>query len=186
MKLLLTIIILTTLLSCSSKKGKIIDKQKTETANRSSKGSVKNDSVNTPVILPIITKYNPKEREQYLDSIETDSKQNIERAIKKHEGIPSDGTYIYDISYSEWQGRSMGEKVKVIIIGNTIKIISEGNPSMTAKKGEILDEGTLIKHNVTGDWLISSNPSDADLEAYGGCVGAPMVIDFVNKVYITC
>jgi len=80
----------------------------------------------------------------------------------------------------------MNENVLVVIKGNTIKIISEGNPSLTAKKGEVLDEGLLIKHNKTGDWLITNNPSHANLDAYGDCVGIAMVIDFVNKVYKTC
>ncbi len=104
----------------------------------------------------------------------------------KHEEIPADGEYIYDISYAEYQEQTMSEKVRVVIKGNSIKILSEDNPSMTAEKGDILDEGILRKHNETGDWLISNNPSDVYLEAYGDCVGSPMVIDFIKKVYKTC
>ncbi len=191
MKPLINILILVLLFSCidkkSKKENKAIDNQSIETIkekNLSNNDSIiaiqGNDSINT---LAILTKYNPEDhKKEYLDS-------NIVALIqapKKHKEIPPDGTYIYDIAYAEWQGRSMGEKVTVVIKGNTIKIISEGNPSMTAKKGEVLDEGVLIKHNVTGDWLITNNPTDANLETYGGCVGAPMVIDFKNKKYWTC
>jgi len=130
----------------------------------------------------IVSSYNPDVEKKAFDSILNKVKQQI----KKHKEIPPDGNYIYDIAYAEWQGQSMGEKVLVIIKGNAIKIISEGNPSMTAKKGDLLDQGVLIKHNVTGDWLISSDPSDANLEAYGDCVGSPMVIDFKAKKYWTC
>jgi len=180
MKPLINILILVLLFSCSSKKDKTINKQKIETVNKSSNDSIvqRNDSINTPKTLPIITKY---DSQKILDSVS-----DLEQISQKHKEIPPDGTYIYDIAYAEWQGKSMGEKVKVVIKGNSIKIISEGNPSMTAKKGEILDEGLLIKHNSTGEWLISNNPSDANLDAYGGCAGAPMIIDFVNKKYWTC
>ena len=168
MKLFTSILLFTLLFSCTEKKHKqeikTIDNQNVETVKKTT-------STHTDATSIKETKVSVKQNSQVK---------------KKHTEIPPDGTYIYDIAYAEWQGKSMGEKVKVVIKGNTIKIISEGNPSMTAKKGEVLDEGTLIKHNKTGEWLISNNPSDANLEAYGGCVGAPMVVDFVNKKYITC
>ncbi len=155
---------------------------------------IENESRNTPVLKSDIKyEYNREDRRIFMDSIKTE----VENAIVIKEatdnlsnnlvnGIPPDGTYIFDIAYAEWQGRSMSEKVLVVIKGKSITIISEGNPSMSAERGKILDKGTLLKHNVTGDWLISNDKSDADLEAYGDCVGGPMVIDFKNKKYWTC
>ena len=184
MKQLLTIIILTILLSCADKKkeDKLIDNEKVETIEEKK-------LPNKGTKVEIQEKDTLKMVETKIESTHkttTDSTPKNSNNTKKHKEIPPDGTYIYDIAYAEWQGRSLGEKVKVVIKGNTIMIIAIGRSSVGVNDGEIIDQGMLIKHNVTGDWLISNNPSDANLEAYGGCVEEPMVIDFVNKKYITC
>ena len=170
MKLFTITILITTLISCSEKKSK------TEVVNS------KNDAI--PRIETI------KKTEVKIDTVTTikkvDSISKDKGIANKKDGIPPDGSYVYDIAYAEWQGRSMGEKVKVIIKGNTVKVIAKGHSSVGVENGEIIDEGILRKHHKTGDWLISSNPSDVNLETYGGCAGAPMVIDFINKVYVTC
>ncbi len=185
MKSLINIIILVLLFSCSNKKSNNANAtnnlQHKELHNVSKDTLPKN--INTATSPQIKTEYNSEEYKKHADSI---IKNVHEVSAKKHKEIPPDGTYIYGIAYAEWQGRSLGEKVKVVIKGNAIKIIAIGRSSVGVNDGEIIDEGTLIKHNVTGDWLITGNPSDADLEVYGGCVGAPMVIDFVNKKYWTC
>jgi len=184
MKQLLTIIILTSLLSCADKKkeDKLIDNEKVEAVeeiNLSNKDSQIEIQENDT--LKIVETKIDSTVKTTTDSIPKNSNNK-----KQHKEIPPDGTYIYDIAYAEWQGRSLGEKVKVVIKGNAIKIIAIGRSSVGVNDGEIIDEGTLIKHNVTGDWLITNDPSDADLDAYGGCVGIAMVIDFVNKKYWTC
>lgn len=100
--------------------------------------------------------------------------------------IAPDGKYRFDIAFAEWQGKSMGEKVTVIINGHSIKVIYEGDGKLTlTKKGEILDQGEIIKHK-SGDWIISSNPSDKDLEEVGACTGGPAIIDFKNRKYWMC
>ena len=194
MKLILKTAILLLLFSCSGKKNEektdeiyqtIESVQNTDEFNN--KLNTKNkhqDSLRIPIHKPeVIGGYDIETSPVMPDD---STKIATKKSIQKHKEIPPDGKYIYDIAYAEYQGRSMGEKVLVVIKGNTIKIISEGNPSLTAKKGEILDEGILKKHNKTGEWLISNNPSDINLDAYGGCAGIVMVIDFINKKYHTC
>jgi len=184
MKSFINIIILVLLFSCSNKNNNnanATNNLQDKEIHKANKTLPKNiDTVASPQIKTV---YNPEEHKKYADSI---IKNVREITAKKHKEIPPDGTYIYDIAYAEWQGRSMGEKVKVIINGNAVRVIAIDKSSVGVNDGEIIDEGMLIKHNVTGDWLITDNPSHADLEAYGGCVGIVMVIDFVNKVYITC
>ena len=71
--------------------------------------------------------------------------------------LPSDGKYRYDIAFAEWGGKSMGEKVTVIINKGTIKVIYEGDGQLTlTKKGEILDEGKLLQHK-SGVWIITTD-----------------------------
>jgi len=191
------------LISCSNQKHKKqnVESQEVNTENNinttqldTTSPIIENDSINTPVLKSDIKyEYNREDHRIFMDSIITDAENAI--VIKEAtdnlsnnlvNGIPPDGAYIFDIAYAEWQGKSMGEKVLVVIKGKFVTIISEGNPSMSTERGKILDKGTLLKHNITGDWLISNDKSDVNLEAYGGCVGAPMVIDFKNKKYWTC
>jgi hypothetical protein len=113
-----------------------------------------------------------------FDVIETN---NIDTTGK----IPLDGEYRYDIAFTEWDGKSMGEKVTVVIRGDSIKVIYEGDGTLTAEKGEVLDEGTVMKHK-SGDWIIARKKEDVNLDEIGGCTGGPAIIDFKNKKYWMC
>jgi len=98
---------------------------------------------------------------------------------------PQNGEYVFDISFAEWGGKSMGEKVTVIINDDSIKIIYLGGKSLSAKKGEVLEEGMLLKHK-SGNWIISNDKNDVNAELIGGCAGGPSIIDFKNKKYLIC
>ncbi|WP_162052713.1 hypothetical protein [Pontibacter pamirensis] len=99
--------------------------------------------------------------------------------------IPADGEYRFDVAFAEWEGKSMGEKVTVVIQGDSVKVIYAGDGKLTAKKGEVLDEGIILKHK-SGDWIIGRNREDVNLEEIGGCTGGPSMIDFKNKKYWMC
>lgn len=100
--------------------------------------------------------------------------------------IPSSGKYLYDIAFAEWQGKSMGEKASVIIDGNSIKVIYEGEgKQVSIKKGQVIDEGIILKHK-SGVWIIGKKESDKELDEIGGCSGGPAIIDFKNKKYKMC
>ena len=80
----------------------------------------------------------------------------------------------------------MGEKVTVIIRGDSIKVVYEGDGQLTlTKKGEVIDEGTIMRHK-SGKWIITTNPKDIELDEVGGCTDGPAVIDFKNKKYWMC
>ncbi len=99
--------------------------------------------------------------------------------------IPN-GKYRFDIAFAEWGGKSMGEKVTVMVSGSTIKIIYEGDGKLTSmKKGDIIDQGRLMKHK-TGVWIIGKAASDAQLDEIGGCTGGPAIIDLRKKKYWMC
>lgn len=120
--------------------------------------------------------------------ITTNSDQIIEYSEYKSESneIPPNGKYRFDIAFAEWQGKSMGETVTVIIKDGLIKVIYEGDGQLTlTEKGEVIDQGQLIKHK-SGDWVISNNPKDKDLDEIGGCTDGPAIIDFKNKKYWMC
>jgi hypothetical protein len=100
--------------------------------------------------------------------------------------IPPDGKYRYDIAFAEWDGKSMGEKVTIIINGDSVKVIYEGDGKLAlVKPGEILDQGILRKHK-SGIWIISDSANDTEIDEIGGCTGGPSVIDFLNKKFWMC
>lgn len=99
--------------------------------------------------------------------------------------IPPDGKYQYDIAFAEWNGKSMGVQVTVVIKGDSVKVIYEGVGKLTAEKGEILDEGILRKHK-SGQWIITKSKNDTEIDKIGGCTGGPSVIDFENRKFWMC
>ncbi|WP_229969807.1 hypothetical protein [Pontibacter harenae] len=99
--------------------------------------------------------------------------------------VPTDGKYIFNIAFAEWDRKSMGEKVTVIIWGDSIRVTYEGDGTLTAGKGEVLDEGVIMKHK-TGNWIIAREKEDVSLDEIGGCTGGPTIVDFKNKKYWMC
>ncbi|MFT3912289.1 MAG: hypothetical protein QM737_22875 [Ferruginibacter sp.] len=99
---------------------------------------------------------------------------------------PKNGTYSYKIVFAEWNGKSMGATCTVKINGDSIKIINNGTGKLTGTKGEIMDEGIIMKHKKSGKWIIGHSPKDVDAKEIGGCETGPTIIDFKNKKWWTC
>ena len=99
---------------------------------------------------------------------------------------PLDGTYTYKIIWEEFGSKSLGATCMVIIKGDSIKVINDGNKSMTGKKGEFLDEGIILKHRKTGKWIIGHSKKDINAKELGGCGSGPTIIDFKKKTWLGC
>ena len=103
-----------------------------------------------------------------------------------HAQKPKDGTYTYSIAFAEWQGKSLGATCTVVIKGDSIKVIHNGKGNLTGNKGDIMDEGIIIKHTKTGKWIIGHSSKDKDAKEIGGCSDGPSIIDFKRKKYWSC
>ena len=99
---------------------------------------------------------------------------------------PKDGTYTYAIAWAEWGGKTLGATCTVIIKGDRIKVIHNGKPGVTGKKGDIYAEGIIMKHSKTGKWIIGNSKKDKDAKEIGGCSEGPPVIDFKEKLFWSC
>lgn len=97
---------------------------------------------------------------------------------------PKNGTYIYQVAFAEWQGRSLGNTVLVKIKGDSVYVIHNGK--LSGKKGEVIDSGIIMKHRRTGKWIIGHDPRDKEAQEVGGCSGGPSVIDFSHKKFWLC
>ena len=99
---------------------------------------------------------------------------------------PKTGQYTYAVAFNEWSGKSLGATCTVQIKGDSIKIIHNGKGNLTGRKGEIMDEGIIMKHKLSGKWIIAHSPNDIYAKEIGGCGTGPTVIDFKNKKWWTC
>ena len=100
---------------------------------------------------------------------------------------PKDGTYTYKVAFAEWGGKSLGSTCTVVIKGNSIKIIANDKTNFNEiKKGDIIEQGTIMKHKKTGQWIIGHVAKDIFAKEVGGCSDGPTVIDFKNKKWWTC
>jgi hypothetical protein len=106
--------------------------------------------------------------------------------VLTHAQKPKNGTYTYSIAFAEWQGKSLGATCTVIIKGDSIKVIHNGKGNLTGKKGDILDQGIIMKHNKTGKWIIGHSDKDKEAKEIGGCSEGPSVIDFKRKKFWSC
>ena len=99
---------------------------------------------------------------------------------------PADGTYTYRMAYDEWRGAPLGSTCLVEINGDKVRILHDGEGNSSKKKGDVLDEGILMKHEPTGHWIIGHSPEDAQATELGGCSDGPTIIDVVNRIYLSC
>lgn len=102
--------------------------------------------------------------------------------------VPANGTYTYKIAYAEWEGKSLGDEIIVVLEdGHVSLIISENSNAiwMGAQPGDVIEEGTLRRHK-SGVWMISNDESDINLKEIGGCIGGPIIIDFENRTIEMC
>jgi hypothetical protein len=98
---------------------------------------------------------------------------------------PKSGIYIYKVAFVEWKGKSLGQTVIVKIIDDSIYIIHNGG-SLSGVKGEIIDQGIIMKHTSTGKWIIGHSTNDKESKEIGGCSEGPRVIDFKRKRFWLC
>ncbi|MFT3935305.1 MAG: hypothetical protein QM726_16890 [Chitinophagaceae bacterium] len=99
---------------------------------------------------------------------------------------PSNGIYTYAIAFAEWNGKSLGATCTVIIKGDSIKVVHNGKANLTGKKGDIIDQGIIMKHTKTGKWIIGHAIKDKNAKSIGGCSDGPSVIDFKRKKFWSC
>jgi hypothetical protein len=98
---------------------------------------------------------------------------------------PKNGTYTYQVAFSEWQGKAMGATVLVEIKGDSIYVIHNGG-NLSGKKGEVIDCGIIMKYRRTGKWIIGHNPGDKEAPEVGSCSEGPSVVDFHHQKFWLC
>jgi len=97
-----------------------------------------------------------------------------------------DGVYFFKIKDLEYHGMIVG-KCKVIVKGNIIKLIYLSGTLTSLKGGDVYDEGLLLRHKKTNQWIIGKNKKDANVKEIKLCEnGGPRPIDFKKKIIEQC
>lgn len=118
-----------------------------------------------------------------LKKIEKVNEKLIENKNLNTEIIPKNGEYSYSVEFAE-SGMITKDAVTVLINNNQIKIINNG--ILSGKKGEIIEEGIIVKHKKSGEWIIAHNEKDALAKEIGGCSDGPLVINFKKMILFLC
>jgi hypothetical protein len=63
--------------------------------------------------------------------------------------------------------------------------ITNNGPTDVFPRG-LIEEGTLMWHAKSGQWIIGTDPADATAADVGGCSAGPSVIDLQRRTYWTC
>ncbi|MFT5253676.1 MAG: putative transcriptional regulator [Flavobacteriales bacterium] len=92
------------------------------------------------------------------------------------------GTFKYELYFSEFGGRIANAECKVIINGNEIKIEQTDKTNLTLGKEIFI--GFILKHK-SGKWILSKDKNDVNTEEIGGCTDIP-IIEFDKKLIEWC
>jgi hypothetical protein len=95
----------------------------------------------------------------------------------------ADGTYVFLVKFAEHPDMTGGH-LDVDIRGKKIRVTSEANSSVFP--AGLVDEGVLLWHALSKQWIIGQTESDAQVEHVGGCSDGPFVVDLQHKVFWTC
>ena len=99
---------------------------------------------------------------------------------------PKNGHYKYAVAYWEWGSKPRGLTCDVIIKGDSVKVVHNGDPGMNGEKDQLIDEGLLLFHKKSGKWIIGHTRDAAQAPKVGGCEEGPTVIDLKLKRVWLC
>ena len=100
--------------------------------------------------------------------------------------VIKDGTYKFTMAFTEYATRNLDTTCTVVIKGRYITVLHDGNQSIKGKKGDIINQGILMKHKRTRKFIIGSSEKDKLAEEIGGCTDDPNIVDIEKKIFWTC
>ena len=95
----------------------------------------------------------------------------------------SSGDYVFVHKFAE-HPNIPSIKLDVQIRGR--HIVLTNNDRTDVFPAGVIEEGTLMWHPATGQWIIGTHPSAVDATEVGGCSDGPAVVDLERRIYWTC
>ena len=97
----------------------------------------------------------------------------------------SSGDYVFVHRFAEAEQSTIPSiKLDVQIRGR--HIVLTNNDKTEVFPAGVIEEGTLMWHASSHQWIIGTEPADADAPEVGGCSDGPAVVDLERKIYWTC
>jgi hypothetical protein len=96
----------------------------------------------------------------------------------------SSGRYEFGHRFAEYPNIISSTKFIAIIDGYHITLTNEGRTDVFP--AGLIEEGTLMWHEPSQQWIIGSVESDRESRDVGGCSDGPRVVDLMQRVYWTC
>jgi hypothetical protein len=95
----------------------------------------------------------------------------------------ADGRYTFVVKLAE-QPNVPGGELDAEVRGRNIRFTSKPNSSVFP--AGLVEEGILLWHAASRQWIIGHSEGDAEITEVGGCTGGPFVVDLEQKIFWTC
>jgi len=95
----------------------------------------------------------------------------------------STGDYVFAHRFAEHPDIPSTE-FAVQIRGDQVTVTNSGSADVFPHG--LIEGGTLMWHARSAQWIIGTDPTDADAPDVGGCSDGPSVIDLQRRIYWTC
>jgi hypothetical protein len=95
----------------------------------------------------------------------------------------ADGHYTFVVRFAEHSNMTGGQ-LDAEVRGRHIRLISKPNSSVFP--AGLVEEGILLWHTASKQWIIGQTEVDAESAEVGGCSDGPFVVDLEQKVFWTC
>ena len=93
------------------------------------------------------------------------------------------GEYVFQHRDAEFPS-SPGFPVRVTIRGDEITVTNQ--KAYGPIPSGVIDQGTLMWHSMTNQWILGYGDADREAPEIGGCSDGPNVVDFEARIIWTC
>jgi hypothetical protein len=95
------------------------------------------------------------------------------------------GDYVFVHKFAEAEQSNIPSiKLDVRIRGR--HIVLTNNDKTDVFPAGVVEQGTLMWHAASHQWIIGTEPTDTNALEVGGCSDGPSVVDLERKIYWTC
>jgi hypothetical protein len=95
----------------------------------------------------------------------------------------ADGNHTFVVKFAEHPNMTGGQ-LEAEIHGRHIRLISKPNSSVFP--AGLVEDGVLLWHAASSQWIIGQSERDAEIAEVGGCSDGPFVVDLERKIFWTC
>ena len=95
----------------------------------------------------------------------------------------AEGTHTFVVRLAE-HPKMTGGHLDAEVRGRYIRLTAKPNSSIFP--AGLVDEGTLLWHAASKQWIIGHEDADAKAEEVGGCTNGPLVVDLERKILWMC